>query len=168
LFILVANKFHIAKLVLGTNRLFAGSAAAVMYDAMGCRRWGLIIRLQELGDNKMKKTALLTAILVMTAYPLMAKPYQGHQHAQLGYQRSHHAYAYQNVHRTYQTRHVFGGAQHGHALSNNLGDHSHITCDMVRSYVAQVGLEQAKAMAIAAGMTASEERRARQCLANRV
>jgi hypothetical protein len=35
---------------------------------------------------------------------------------------------------------------------------------MVRSYVAQVGLAQAKAMANAAGMTAAEERRARQCL----
>jgi hypothetical protein len=45
---------------------------------------------------------------------------------------------------------------------------SHITCEMVRSYVAQVGLAQAKAMAIAAGMTASEEQRARQCLANKI
>jgi len=39
---------------------------------------------------------------------------------------------------------------------------------VVRSYVAQVGLAQARAMAAAAGMTAAEERRARQCLANRV
>ena len=97
----------------------------------------------------------------------MAKPYQGHQHAHSAYQRSYHAY--QSVHRAYQNRHALGGFQHGRAPStNNPGDHSHITCDMVRSYVAQVGLEQARAMAQAAGMTASEERRARQCLANRV
>jgi hypothetical protein len=42
----------------------------------------------------------------------------------------------------------------------------HITCEMVRSYVAQVGLVQAKAMAEAAGMTAADERRARRCLTN--
>jgi hypothetical protein len=127
----------------------------------------MIIRQQELGDNKMKKTALLTAIFVTAACPLMAKPYQGHQHAQSAHQRSYHAY--QSVHRAYQNRHALGGVQNGRAPStNNPGDHSHITCDMVRSYVAQVGLEQARAMALAAGMTASEERRARQCLANRV
>jgi hypothetical protein len=42
----------------------------------------MINRQQELGNNKMKKTALLTAIFVTAACPLMAKPYQGHQHAQ--------------------------------------------------------------------------------------
>jgi hypothetical protein len=38
---------------------------------------------------------------------------------------------------------------------------------MVRSYVAQVGVEQAKAMAQAAGMTAAEEVRARHCLSHK-
>ena len=42
--------------------------------------------------------------------------------------------------------------------------HSRISCEMVRAYVAQVGLAQAKAMAQAAGMTESEERAAAQCL----
>jgi hypothetical protein len=40
-----------------------------------------------------------------------------------------------------------------------------ITCEMVRAYVAQVGLVQARADAAAHGMTASEEQRARACLA---
>ena len=44
-------------------------------------------------------------------------------------------------------------------------DRSSITCETVRAYVSQVGLAQAKAIARARGMTAAEERRARQCLA---
>jgi hypothetical protein len=39
------------------------------------------------------------------------------------------------------------------------------TCEMVRAYVAQVGLIRAKAIALAHGMTAAQARRARQCLA---
>lgn len=42
-----------------------------------------------------------------------------------------------------------------------------ITCETVRAYVSQVGLLAAKAVARANGMTASQERRARQCLASR-
>jgi hypothetical protein len=45
--------------------------------------------------------------------------------------------------------------------------HSHITCEMVRAYVAQVGLAQARAMARSQGMTASEEQKARQCLVHK-
>jgi hypothetical protein len=41
---------------------------------------------------------------------------------------------------------------------------SDFSCDMVRAYVAQVGLIQAKMIALAHGMTAAQERRARQCL----
>jgi hypothetical protein len=37
-------------------------------------------------------------------------------------------------------------------------------CEMVRAYVAQIGLAQAKAMAQAAGMTGSEERAAVLCV----
>jgi len=40
-----------------------------------------------------------------------------------------------------------------------------ITCETVRAYVSQVGLIVARATARANGMTASQERRARQCLA---
>jgi hypothetical protein len=46
--------------------------------------------------------------------------------------------------------------------------HSRITCDMVRAYVAQVGLEQAKAMAQAAGVTEAEAREAAQCLEKKI
>jgi hypothetical protein len=44
--------------------------------------------------------------------------------------------------------------------------HSQITCEMVRSYVAQVGVSQARATAQANGMTSSEEQTARRCLAH--
>jgi hypothetical protein len=43
-------------------------------------------------------------------------------------------------------------------------DVHYITCEMVRAYVAQVGLVRARALALAHGMTASEERAARRCL----
>jgi hypothetical protein len=49
-----------------------------------------------------------------------------------------------------------------------VSSHSHISCETVRAYVAQVGLEQAKAMAQAAGMTESEERQAAQCLEKKI
>jgi hypothetical protein len=58
-----------------------------------------------------------------------------------------------------------------HAYQNSgqaaRGEASHISCDTVRSYVGQVGLVQAKALARAAGMTASQEQRARRCLAKK-
>jgi sulfur transfer protein SufE len=47
------------------------------------------------------------------------------------------------------------------------GEPSTITCETVRAYVSQLGLAQAKALARANGMTAVQERRARQCLASR-
>jgi hypothetical protein len=40
----------------------------------------------------------------------------------------------------------------------------HITCQMVRAYVAQMGASQARAVALAHGMTASQEERAKRCL----
>lgn len=42
---------------------------------------------------------------------------------------------------------------------------THITCETVRAFVAQVGLQEARAVARAHGMTAAQERRARHCLA---
>jgi hypothetical protein len=44
---------------------------------------------------------------------------------------------------------------------------SSINCETVRSYVTLVGLVQARALARANGMTASQEWRARQCLSRR-
>jgi len=46
-------------------------------------------------------------------------------------------------------------------------ERSMITCETVRSYVRQLGLVQARAVARANGMTAAQEWRARQCLARR-
>jgi hypothetical protein len=57
-------------------------------------------------------------------------------------------------------------SRHTHQHADDAAARPHITCEMVRSYVAQVGLVQAKAMAEAAGMTAADERRARRCLTN--
>jgi hypothetical protein len=42
--------------------------------------------------------------------------------------------------------------------------HERITCETVRAFVAQVGVVQARMIALAHGMTASQERRARHCL----
>jgi hypothetical protein len=47
------------------------------------------------------------------------------------------------------------------------GGSSHINCETVRAYVAQVGLVQARTLARAAGMTAGQEWRARRCLAKK-
>jgi hypothetical protein len=94
----------------------------------------------------MKKTALLALFFVTAACPVMAHQHKDYRHHQHKAYLHHHAY-----------RHP-----------DNFGTRSHISCETVRSYVAQMGLEQARAMAQSAGMTASEERRARRCLADRV
>ena len=49
----------------------------------------------------------------------------------------------------------------------NRAEPSPITCETVRAYVSQVGLATATAIARANGMTAVQERKARQCLATR-
>jgi hypothetical protein len=58
---------------------------------------------------------------------------------------------------------------HAHQNSGQAAraESSHINCDTVRAYVGQVGLVQAKALARAAGMTASQERRAGLCFAKK-
>ncbi len=45
---------------------------------------------------------------------------------------------------------------------------ANISCETVRAYVAQVGVAQAKAMALSAGMTPAQERLARRCLARKI
>jgi hypothetical protein len=86
----------------------------------------------------MKKTAVLAFVLVSVAYPVKAYPHHNHHH------------------------------RFNHQRADSPGAHSHVTCAMVRTYVAQMGLEQARSMARAAGMTAAEERRARHCLTDKV
>jgi hypothetical protein len=119
----------------------------------------------------MKKTALLATIFVTMGLatavgPVAAKPNHGYQQAHYGNQPGR--YAHQNRRGAgLNTRHAYRDLSGTHGSAGNVADHSQITCDMVRSYVAQVGLQQARAMAVAAGMSRSEERHARQCLASK-
>jgi hypothetical protein len=92
----------------------------------------------------MKKTALLALIAIAVSGPSIAK--------------SHH---YRHFHHRHFHREA---AKHRDYGNEPASSHAHITCETVRAYVAQVGVEQAKAMAQSAGMTASEERKARRCL----
>jgi hypothetical protein len=105
----------------------------------------------------MKKTALLTLASIAVVSPSMAK---AHHH--------HHDYRTSSHHRVYAEKsHHHGYAERSHhrvIAEKPAGSHAHITCDMVRAYVAQVGLVQAMAMAQSAGMTADDERRAKHCL----
>ena len=89
----------------------------------------------------MKSAALLMVVLLATSYAATAKPYHGHHH---GPRAIHHA-----------------------NTSSDRESHSGITGEMVRAYVAQVGLAQAVAMAQSGGITSSEKARARRCLAEK-
>ena len=117
----------------------------------------------------MKKTAFLFLIFATAAYPAVAKP--DHHNQRYQHAVASHAHQSHQTHNAWQAYRAHPAARHVYQASQpaaNVGSHSNITCDVVRSYVAQVGLAQARAMAAAAGMTAAEERRARECLANRV
>lgn len=92
----------------------------------------------------MKMSALLAVALIAAASPSMAKPYHHHHHHLAGGKARHH--------RVYAEKPA--------------NPHAQVTCEMVRAYVAQVGVVQARAMALSAGMTASDERRAIHCLEN--
>ena len=87
----------------------------------------------------MKNNALPALVFVVALWPLTAA--------------AHHIHHYYGHHRAYH-----------HA---SVETHPQISCEMVRSYVAQVGVAQARAMAQANGMTSSDEQRARRCLAHR-
>jgi hypothetical protein len=117
----------------------------------------------------MKKTALLFLFFAAASYPALAKPDHHQQHHQYaaGAKHAHqwrHAHQGDHARTAYRAHSADRRVYRASQPSANVGSHSNITCDMVRSYVAQVGLAQARAMAAAAGMTAAEERRARQCL----
>lgn len=60
---------------------------------------------------------------------------------------------------------VEAGARH---VSGNSAKHLHVTCTMVRAYVAKVGMKKAKAAARSHGITAAQARKARRCLANSI
>lgn len=91
----------------------------------------------------MKKIGLTILCLLGASYPAMAKILHHHHY-------SHHVY-----------RNARSSAHDDHT---GVTPRAHLTCDMVRAYVAQVGLEQALSAARAAGMTVSEEHDARHCM----
>jgi hypothetical protein len=102
----------------------------------------VIAGIMHLGETMMVKRAALLMLVVLTASnSAMAKPYHGHRHAA---RTVHHANA-----------------------SSARESHPGITCEMVRAYVAQVGLAQATAMAQSAGITPGEKERAKRCLAEK-
>jgi hypothetical protein len=88
----------------------------------------------------MKCVALPMLVLLTASYPAMAKRHHGHH------------YVARTIH---------------HGSSGERESHSGITCEMVRAYVAQVGLAQAAAIAESAGVTSSEKERAKRCLAQK-
>jgi hypothetical protein len=114
----------------------------------------------------MKKTALLILASIAIVSPSMAKSH--HYHHVDRTRSHHHVYAERSHHRVSaeKSHHRVSAEKSHHRVyaEKPAGAHAHITCEMVRAYVAQVGLVQARAMAQSAGMTADEERRAKHCL----
>jgi hypothetical protein len=91
----------------------------------------------------------------------MAKSHHGHDVHHYAARTLHHHVSL--AHRTRLAHHA-DVAPHVATTSSGSVSHSAITCEMVRAYVAQVGLAQAAAMAQSAGITASEKDRAKRCL----
>src|SRR5215469_3005922 len=94
------------------------------------------------GNAIMKRAVLPMLALLAACGPAMAKSHHGHHHV---------ARATHQAKTTPKT-------------AAERDSHSGITCEMVRAYVAQVGLAQAQAMAESNGITSSEKERARRCL----
>jgi hypothetical protein len=124
----------------------------------------------------MKHAALFTLISLALTCPVIAKSHHAHHHVadkshhsrRYAARRSHHGhdYASRNAHRA--SHHDTAGKLHdAHHLAAH-ATHSGITCEMVRAYVAKVGVGQAIAMAKSAGISAADEERARHCLANKI
>jgi hypothetical protein len=109
-------------------------------------------------STTMKSAALLTLGLLAVCCPAMAK---SHHH---GHSRMARA-----VHHVHVARHAIRHetSTHHTEVASEHESHSGITCEMVRAYVAQVGLAQAAAMAQSAGITEAEKERARRCLAEK-
>ena len=128
-----------SQLVWGQRSLFAASA----FDSAI-----VIAGIMHSGETTMVKSAALLMLVVLTASnAAIAKPHHGHRQVA---RTVHHA---KTVH-------------HANASSAR-ESHSGITCEMVRAYVAQVGLAQATAMAQSAGITPAEKERAKRCLAEK-
>lgn len=115
----------------------------------------------------MKHAALLTLLSFALCSPVMAKPHPLHHHQ---FRHHHHSAARTSHHADRHARTSHDADRHNRAVHSDTAhaSHSGITCEMVRAYVAKVGMDQAIAMAKSAGITASEEERARQCLAKKI
>jgi hypothetical protein len=107
----------------------------------------------------MKSAALLTLGLLAICCPAMARSSSSH----------HHHHAARTIHHIHVARHTSPTRRDNvaHRVTAEHQSHSGVTCEMVRAYVAQVGLAQAAAMAQSAGITAAEKDRARRCLAEK-
>jgi hypothetical protein len=137
----------------------------------------------------MKHAALFTLISLALCSPVIAKPHHAHHAGHYAADKAHHGrhaaarksrhddhYAARKSHHGdhYAARKSHHGDQYTVRKSHDADDyaahasHSGITCEMVRAYVAKVGLGQAIAMAKSAGMSAADEERARHCLANKI
>ncbi len=118
-----------------------------------------------LKNAALKSTALLMLGLLTASCPAMAKSHHGHSGRHYAYGRHTEARA---VHHANLARHAklvrHASLAHHADVTGTHESHSGITCEMVRAYVAQVGLAQAAAMAQSAGITAAEKDRARRCL----
>jgi hypothetical protein len=104
---------------------------------------GIVQRGSIKGETTVKKAALLTLALLTVSYPVLAKSHHDHHHSARKSRHDHH----HAVRKSQQTHH-----------SVATDPHSQVTCEMVRSYVAQVGLEQAKAMALSANISVSDRK----------
>jgi hypothetical protein len=134
----------------------------------------------------MKHAALFMLISLALTCPAIAKPHHAHHYAA---RKFHHADHYAARKSHHADRHAGRKSHHGDRYAARKSDHadryaagkspdahhyvaraSHagITCEMVRAYIAKVGLGQAIAMAKSAGISAADEQRARQCLQNRI
>jgi hypothetical protein len=130
------------------------------------------------GVAMMKHAALFTLISLALTCPVIAKPHHGHHAHHYATRKSHrdHQYAEHNSRHDHQyverdshhADHYTARKSHDSDRFASHASHSGITCEMVRAYVAKVGLGQAMAMAKSAGISALDEQRARQCLANKI
>jgi hypothetical protein len=141
------------------------------------------------GVAMMKHAALFTLISLALTCPVIAKPYHGHHAHHYATRKSHHDHQYAERNSRHDRQYAEHRSRHDHqyverdsrhaehytARKSHDSDryashasHSGITCEMVRAYVAKVGLGQAIAMAKSAGISALDEQRARQCLANKI
>jgi hypothetical protein len=125
----------------------------------------------------MKYAALFTLLSFALSCPVMAKPrshhhFYSHHHHHDAARASHHhevgrASRHHEAAHTSRHREAARAPQHADRETAHTS-HSGITCEMVRAYVAKVGMGQAIAMAKSAGISAAEEERARQCLAKKI